>query len=607
MAPTYDISALRQQYLGGGTTQPSAGAPSSDGKTYDVEALRQQYLGSTASPEVSATKGEMEDTASAEKYKPTFASEEGEGFASKTLKLAGNVPSSAFGLAKGTLELMNPVKSVSNLWETAKAIPEIAENAKYTGGAFNTVKEIAIDTVKGLKEFVPESWRQGLTGDIKGAVRTTVNDPVGQIAPAFFAVKGAAKVADRTLPNTVSKKNMADYVENIKENTENRVPIPTQGTKYSEMVDTAVETVTKPVVDATKYVFKKTGDAIGNTAKYTTSQVTGLNPETIAQVTKTPEVFTKEGMSKVDRPSLGRVVQSELQKKINDVKETGKGYNPIRESETPVAVDRKFLESVMEEIAGVTTKKGKIETSGTARVRDQRDVRALQHLYDLWKPSFQKGKISATEFLNFRSDLAKLAKFEREIGKSADIEGATSQIRARLNQSYRPQLPGLDKLDEQFGPMLDELKTLRKGFVDKEGNLTDSAINKIANATGKGKDPVIARLEQIVPGITERIKILKAVEDIQHATGQKVGAYFRPLPLVGGFVAGGPVGAAITAILASPGNAVSIIRRYGLMKNSNAIKTIMHTLQRGGEKIKEIASPTTQVGAFGPRPTEAVR
>lgn len=603
MAQTYDIEALKAQYLGGTSAPTSSGAfGAKGGQQYDVDALREKYLGSSASASQEPQTPEQEaDKKSEEKYNPTFSSETGEGLGTSALKTIGNIPSSAWNFAKGVFETVNPINTVKNIKDIVEGVPEIISNAKYTGGGIATAKDLGTDVAKSAYEgIVPEAARDLVQGDLEGTGRTLTNDPVGQVLPFVFAAKAGAKYAD----SRVSKGNMRDYVDNIQENTQNRVPIPEKSTKYSDMVDGAIRTVTDPVVNATKTVFGKTGEVIGDSARFAAGQATGLSPDTITQIAKTPEVFTKEGMSKIDRPSLGRAVQSELQRRLADLDEAGKAYKPVRESGVEVAVDRNFIENVMQDIAGVKVEKGKVQTSGSARVRDTRDVRALQHIYDLWKPTFKKGKMTPEEFLNFRKDMAKLAKFERDVGKSADIEGATAQMRARFNQAYRPQLKGLDQMDEQFSSMTSELKTLGKGLIDKEGNLTDVAINKISNATGKGKDPLLARLEEILPGVTERIKVLKAVEDIQNATGQKVGTYFRPVPVIGGFIAGGPLGAIITQIIASPGNAVSIIRKYGLLKNSEAVKTIMQALQSGGAQAATVAAPSVKTGAFGQKQIE---
>jgi len=599
MPQTYDIAALKAKYMpdASATTAPSNLGTSKDGQQYDVEALRQKYLGTTALPTATAPKTPQEekDVASAEKFKPTFASETGEGAVSTALKTIGNIPSSAWGFAKGVLQTMNPVNTVKNIKEIATAVPEIVSNAKYTGGAFNTAKDIGVDTAKSLYEgIVPEAVRSTLSGDLENTGRALTNDPVGQVLPLFLAAKGGAKMADKS----VSKANMADYVENIAENTKNRVPIPKPSTKYNDMIDSGVSAVTKPI----KTVFGKAGEMVEQGTKSVVGQATGLNPDTITQIAKTPEQFTKEGMLNVDRRSLGQAVQSRLQSKIASLEETGSEYKPIRTSTQQVAVDKNFIDNTVKDLAKVDIKKGKITTSGKADIRDAKDVRALQSLYDLWKPVFNKGKLTTEEFLNFRSDLAKLSKFERDLGKSAPIEGMTARMRAKFNEAYRPQIEGLDKLDESFSTQNAELRRLGKGLVDKEGNLTDAAINRIANATGKGKDLLLDKLEEVLPGITQKIKILKAVEDIQHASGIKVGTYGRGALIGGGLVMGGPIQAAITAILTSPELAVPIIRKYGLMKNSNAINTIVKTLQSGGQKVKEIGKKTPYtVGAFAPK------
>lgn len=595
MPQTYDIEALKAKYMpsASATPTPSNLGTSKDGQQYDVEALRQKYMGSTALPTATAPKTPQEekDIESADKFKPTFASETDEGVVSTALKTIGNIPSSAWNFAKGFVQTVNPINTVKNIKEIVTAVPEIVSNAKYTGGAFNTAKDLGVDTAKSIYEgVVPEVVRSAVTGDIENSTRAVTNDPVGQILPLFLAAKGGAKIADRS----VSKSNMADYVDNIGENTKNRVPIPKPSTKYNDMIDNGVKAVTKPIAT----VFGKAGEMAGGTTRTLVGQATGLNPETITQIAKTPEQFTKENMLTIDRRSLGQAVQSRLQSKIASLEETGSEYKPIRTSTQEVKVDKNFIDNSVKELAKVDVKKGKITTSGKADIRDAKDVRALQSLYDLWKPVFNKGKLTTEEFLNFRSDLAKLSKFERDLGKSAPIEGMTARMRAKFNEAYRPQIEGLDKLDEEFSVKTSELKRLEEGLVDKDGNLTPQSLNKIANASGKGKDLLLDRLEEVLPGVTQKIKILKAVEDIQHASGFKVATYGKGALIGGGLVMGGPIQAAITAILTSPELAVPIIRKYGLIKNSNAIKAVVTALQSGGNNVKDLMN--NKPSAFNP-------
>jgi len=80
-----------------------------------------------------------------------------------------------------------------------------------------------------------------------------------------------------------------------------------------------------------------------------------------------------------------------------------------------------------------------------------------------------------------REDLARAAKFEKDLGKRKDVDVLAGQIRAKLNQAYRPQIDGLAKLDESMTSQIAEYKELTKGLVDKNGNVTDAGLSKIAN------------------------------------------------------------------------------------------------------------------------------
>lgn len=254
-------------------------------------------------------------------------------------------------------------------------------------------------------------------------------------------------------------------------------------------------------------------------------------------------------------------------KLINDTKAAIEKRAPNEKVPANVRVGRSYIDNSIRQAAKVKINDGEISATGSSIVRDPKDIRALQSLYDLWKPVFAKGNLTNEEFLNFRSDLSKLSKFERETSKSTDLETTAQAIRANLNDKLRPQIPGLDKLDESYSSQIGELKSLKKGLIDKDGNLTDSAYSMVANAANPSNASRLARLEQIVPGITEKIKVLKAIEDIQKSMGNKVGTYGSSILEAGGAIGGlatGHLGVAATGfaamIIAEPTNAVKIIR-----------------------------------------------
>ena len=107
------------------------------------------------------------------------------------------------------------------------------------------------------------------------------------------------------------------------------------------------------------------------------------------------------------------------------------------------------------------------------------------------------------------------------------------------------------------------LSQVRKDIIDaKTGDLKDGAISKIANLTGKGKENLLARMKEIVPDIDQRVRIIKAVEDIERASGLKTGTYTRGL-IAGGGALTGNIPAIIAAILTQPQIAVPILKGAG--------------------------------------------
>jgi hypothetical protein len=525
----------------------------------------------------------------------------------EALKSVGNVPKSAFNFVKGALNLINPKTIVDNLKEAGAGLKELAgQSGGYLNAFGKAVKELPGAAYETL---VPEAGKGLITAGkgaftgnqanidigLKTAQRSLVNDPVGSIAPFLLAAEGGAKLAD----SVANKKALKAYVEAGGEASAFK-PAAT----YSQGLNKGIEKTAQPV----KYVFGGASEMAGNAAKFATGQATGLQPETIGQILEEPKAFSKVNRSVIDRGAVGSEIKSALAERSKAMRESGYGYKPIRESGVEVKVDPNFIERSIEELSGMIIKKGKLETSGAAKLRDASDVRALQHLYDLWKPEFKNGKLTADKFLNFREDLSGLSKFERQIGKSEPLENVAKQIRRKLNDTYRGDIPGLGDvksktgeviqrgLDTEFAERRAELRRLSRDLVDRRGELKPNAFDIIANATGKTfrKGELLNRLEEIKPGITSKIKNLKAIEDIQHASGVKVGVYTRTGLQIGAFMSGVLPGI-ITAILTSPEIAVPLLRRYGLLKNSAAIQAVLNALKTGGAGINNLPASSAKL------------
>ena len=507
-----------------------------------------------------------------------------------------NLPTSAANFAKGILDVFNVYKTGRNFIDSGKAAIELG---KAHVPVLDIIKEVPQHVYEAL---IPEAARKILSGDIEGARASVQNDPVGSIAPFLLAGRAAAAKAG-----------------------------------YGTQFDNAISTIAKPVtvpVEATANLIKTATNA---TTKFGVSQITGLSPETISEITANPENFTKEAQASISRKGIADQIETNLQTKIADLEETGKGYGGVRNlttidtAEAPgstkvineggrqiafnlvdapneklsvpelrtklnllksdptappelvaetskfladksiaepvpfqVKVSPNWLDKTIKETTGLEIKDGKLVASGDSSIRLPGDVSSLQNkIYNLWKPVFQKGYLTADEYLNFRTDMRSLAYNDSGIGKSGPLSNLSDIIAGKFNGAFRDKVPGLSELDSNFSTQINELKDLRKGLIDKDGNLTESTINKIANATGKGKDLTLAKLEEIQPGITEKIRQLKAIEDIQAAGGNKVGTYLRAGAGVTGIVTMNPYLIAGT-ILGIPSIAVPLLRGIGM-------------------------------------------
>lgn len=509
--------------------------------------------------------------------------------AKSVLKAGVGIAQMPLNIPKVPGEFMGMVQDISGANQAKKAsdagIMQLEDllAKKKAAGEDTTHLAMALDKIKGT--YTMKGGEALLTGLGKGAYDVVATPGVQKAIKGDWegALQSFAEDPAQALQYLMIGREAAFKVS------------PKAGAMFDATISNVskpIMTIAEPLVSVAGKVLSKTGSMAGSMGRFAASQATGLFPKTIETISENPGAFSKANMGAVTRPSVAAVIKNELDTRIANLEDTGKSYGPIRQSGTSVKVDPQFLNNELQSKAGVTIdntgkmtleqymggkkptqEPGTITTSGSAKIREARDVRALQSLHDTWQPIFERGQMTTNEFLNFRSDLAKIAKFERDLGKSTDLEGVSARIRASLNTNYRGQIPGLEEADANFSSQSGELKNMRKGILDRNGNLTDAAVNHIANATNKGRDIFLQKLEEISPGITKKVKILKAIEDIENASGHKVGTYMRstvgPLGLGAGVVTGNVplvIAAIGEMIAASPEVAVPLMRAYGMSK-----------------------------------------
>lgn len=587
--------------------------------------------------------------------------------------LANLVPSAAntaIGVAempfKGLIGLKDIPGQVGNLVKEQGGIIPAAEN--FAGGVYDTLVPSAAQNLinaflnktgisnalpSGVKNYVaPNTTDQA----ISGAQTSVTNDPIGQILPFFMLGREAAY--------KVSPEAGAAFDSAV---TKVATPATTAGDALGGILKKTAGAPADVAGAAGKFVtsqatglpYKAVGELIDHPEDYTAENRANINRTSVAADIKTAldqkiadlsdtgkEYQGIHGMQSINTdvsPETTKTIREggqtlqynlvdapdeklsvpELRQKANLLESdpTTPGdvlhatHAALAEKEISqtiphtVTVSPTYLDRLIKENTGLDIKDGKISGTLSSDIRDPKDIRAVQNLYDKAKPTFQKGELTTSEFLHFRSDLADMSHYDRELTKSETLDNKAKNMRAQFNAKFRKQIPGLTELDAKISPQFESVKTLRKGIIDGNGNLTKQAENMIANATNKGRTETLNQLEQIKPGITRKIQVMRTIEDIESARENKPGTYARTALGPGGILAGIStanlplvVAAIGETILSSPSVAVPLLRAYGFSKDLTG--GVITYLKNAAGKVNEL--PNTGVSSFIPQRVQNV-
>lgn len=516
------------------------------------------------------------------------------------LKSLGNLPGSAYDFAKGTVEGFNPVHILNNVGQIGTGFGELA-NQEGLGKAF-------LDVLAGIPKaayetLVPEGVRDLISGDTQKAQEKFTNDPFGQAAPIVMAAVGGAKALDKVTGKTIPTPGGGPVVPGKTMYVSPAGEVSGAGARgmFSAAVDSAISKVGGAGASAVGKVastaaapLKPVMNAASSLTRSLASHLTSLAPETITQIVENPESFSKVAQDQMNRGSIFDDVAKGLDELENQYSENGKLYQAARSGPEIVTPPENFIRSVLEGkdykfkiIEDSNAKAGyRVEADSNSFTRDTADLNAINNFVDNWGG---KQKLTTNEFLNMRSDLAKMGKFGKEIGRNDAAELVSRDLRAKANEAMRPQISGLKDLDAATAPQIELLKRVRKDLLNGDGSFKDNAISKVANALGK--ENLMERLEKVSPGIAKRLQILKAVEDIERAKGIKIGAYTRGA-LEGYGVVSGNIAAIATAIITNPTIAVPLIRGLSLSKAQlvgllNVLKVVGGDVNNAPSKILE--------------------
>jgi len=430
---------------------------------------------------------------------------------------------------------------------------KILENS----GAIDALKK----GTKVWKDF--ESKNPQLSEDLKA---------VGNIGLSALDVVGASGLG------AVTKKGVSEVVDVAKGVKNLAKGVVKKGVRTGEQIAEAGKTaklITKEGVKIAKPIIKAKSPEI---AEYAVGQATGLKPETIRKIIDSPEKYTDDILKSVDKESVAKTVKDKIDERVKALSETGKGYNDIRKSADSVIIPEGGLKDILNKNNVSIDVDGKIVTSAESIPLTPTDKKALQQFLDDFG---SETELSANSFLNARTALSNMSAFES--GKSSASTAMAKQLRKFYDNLGKDQIDGLKVLDNTYSAETGILKRVRKDYFDKNG-FKDGAVNKISNLSNK--EPILKRLEAIIPDIRQQLNVLDVVKDIEYASGRAVGTYARSAIGAGGIVTGN-VPAVVLAIVSTPKVAVPLLRKYGAFKkiNGSIIEIIAKSLTDGTKLV----------------------
>lgn len=474
--------------------------------------------------------------------------------------------SSLMGFAKNTVEsganflgnigdaVLHPIQTVQNIGDAAVGgLQELGGQSNDNTAKFDNLVGYFKQRYGGVDNLLHTAYTDpvGLAGDISAALG--VGGGIAGIASQGAEAAGLGQAAIEA--------GGADFVAGA-----NGVR-STAGSGVAGALDTTASGLNKAseLTNPLTPVVKGAGAMLDSTKK-------------ISDIIANPQSYTPEEMANSTRANVAQQVEDALQSKIAEKGETGDEYDQFKEAPTPIEVTPDGLDSLIRKSLGVDITDGVIKANSTSEIRDTTAIAKLQSVYNTYKGDFLNGTMDSEKFLNLRSDLGDMAYNDSGI-KNTKAASAAEQVRNSLNSDYRSQIAGLSEKDAEYTAQSTELKKLRKGFLDKDGNLLESATNKIANSLGKGKDAQLARLEEIVPGIGRKLEVMKTLEDI--AKGSFTSTIVEKGGIVGGLISGNVQGAALafaSIILSNPKIAIPLMRVLG--NNIELVKSIMANLAK---------------------------
>ena len=362
----------------------------------------------------------------------------------------------------------------------------------------------------------------------------------------------------------------------------NKMPI----TVANWIVD-AIKTMPQNIKQSVQWV----QEWITATSEYWTKLLTWLNRETQQAIKNNPTLFAKVKSWEITAEWIAWDLKTNIWKRLENLSETWKWYEELKKSD--ILFPKEEIQWLYDNrLLNEWLSKNLVELP----IEDRNAIKQAQfYLNEL--PNEQ---LTTKEAIELKWKLRSLVSYDKWV--SPQWERVVKWIIKDLDNNIKEKIPRFKELDAVYWPEREFLNKVQKDILNKDWTLKDNAISTIRNLTWKWKENKLDRLEQVMPWISEKVKSIKAYEDLQNAIEWKTWSYARGALLWwGGLIMWWPIWWITTFVLTHPSVASKALELYWLSKQKvtsliNKIKTkSILTPQEKTDVLNWITTPSNKV------------
>jgi hypothetical protein len=458
------------------------------------------------------------DQLSAERFKPSFASQTGGSIVGESSRLVGNIPSSGIGFGKGIIQTFNPLNTLKTIGAAIKSGKEAKTEGVKTIDVFKEIPKTAYETL------MPKFVRDLISGNTEEAQRTKVNDPVGQILPWILMTKWITEKAG-------------------------------VGPQFNKMISDIASPIVRPVKFLGNKALEYTKQSLGAT--------TGVGKLPLEEAYKSGQT---PGATEFKRGMKGEVSPQEI---LNTAETAVSKIKTKRGTEYKAQLDeisktKKLLDTspIMEEVNAQLKnfrvkigKDGKLDFSESPLEADSGAMAEMNTLYKQasnWTDNTPAG----------------IDAFKKAVGQlyspTSRVRSAVQSVKGVIDTLLTENVPGYAKMTKAYQAMSELLNNLKKDFGLGGRVAVSSMVQRLTNALksdNQFKTDLINELERT--GNVELTQQISGTSLSPYIGKGLIGKYIAPTAALGILSGVLPIKAIVMLLVSSPHIIGNLMRALG--------------------------------------------